>query len=70
MAAGPGAHDDVDVAIERVWREHWGRLVALLLGQSGRPDLAEDAVADAFAAATRTAVASPEAGLSSADITM
>ena len=34
--------------------EHWGRLVALLIGQFKRIDLAEDAVQDAYAAATRT----------------
>ncbi|MBX9243720.1 RNA polymerase subunit sigma-24, partial [Actinotalea ferrariae] len=41
-------------ALELAWREHWGRLVGLLIGQTARPDLAEDAVADAFAAAART----------------
>lgn len=40
-------------ALELAWREHWGRLVALLLAQYRRPDLAEDAVAEAFAAAAR-----------------
>lgn len=40
-------------ALELAWREHWGRLVALLLARYRRPDLAEDAVADAFAAAAR-----------------
>lgn len=44
---------DSDAALERAWREHWGRLVALLIGQFGRPDLVEDAVAEAFASATR-----------------
>ena len=34
--------------------EHWGRLVALLIGQFKRIDLAEDAVQEAYAAATRT----------------
>jgi RNA polymerase sigma-70 factor, ECF subfamily len=34
--------------------EHWGRLVALLIGQFKRIDLAEDAVQDAYVAATRT----------------
>jgi RNA polymerase sigma-70 factor, ECF subfamily len=33
---------------------HWGRLVAVLIGQFKRLDLAEDAVQDAYAAATRT----------------
>jgi RNA polymerase sigma-70 factor (ECF subfamily) len=34
--------------------EHWGRLVALLIGQFRRIDLAEEAVQEAYAAATRT----------------
>jgi RNA polymerase sigma-70 factor, ECF subfamily len=34
--------------------EQWGRLVALLIGQFKRIDLAEDAVQDAYAAAART----------------
>jgi RNA polymerase sigma-70 factor, ECF subfamily len=34
--------------------EHWGRLVALLIGQFKRIDLAEDSVQDAYAAASRT----------------
>jgi len=41
--------DDLD----RAWREHWSRLLGLLLSQFARPDLAEDALADAFAAAAR-----------------
>lgn len=45
---------DATPALELAWREHWGRLVALMVGQTARPDLAEDAVADAFAAAART----------------
>ena len=40
--------------IERVWRDEWGRLLALLIGQFRRLDLAEDALADAFEAAART----------------
>ena len=40
--------------IERVWRDEWGRLLALLVGQFRRLDLAEDALADAFEAAART----------------
>ncbi|MCL3861776.1 RNA polymerase subunit sigma-24 [Actinotalea sp. K2] len=42
------------LALGRAWREHWARLVGLVLGQYARPDLAEDAVAEAFAAAART----------------
>jgi RNA polymerase sigma-70 factor (ECF subfamily) len=41
-------------AVEALWRSDWSRLVALVIGQFARPDLAEDAVADAFAAAART----------------
>ncbi|WP_182112395.1 MULTISPECIES: RNA polymerase sigma factor [unclassified Actinotalea] len=44
----------VGAALELAWREHWGRLVGLVLRQTARADLAEDAVADAFAAAART----------------
>lgn len=39
--------------LETVWREEWGRLLALLLAQTRRLDLAEDALADAFEAAAR-----------------
>lgn len=50
-----GAHPaEAGPALELAWREHWGRLVGLLIGQTARPDVAEDAVADAFAAAART----------------
>lgn len=38
-------------ALERVVREEWGRLVALLLAQFRRLDLAEDALAEAVATA-------------------
>jgi RNA polymerase sigma-70 factor, ECF subfamily len=34
--------------------QHWGRLVAVLIGQFQRIDLAEDAVQEAYAAAART----------------
>jgi RNA polymerase sigma factor (sigma-70 family) len=37
-----------------LWREEWGRLLALLVAQYQRLDLAEDALADAFEAAART----------------
>ena len=40
--------------LDRIWRDEWGRLLALLVGQFRRLDLAEDALADAFEAATRT----------------
>lgn len=48
-----GLPDDVADAVGQAWREHWSRLVGLLIGQFARPDLAEDAVADAFTAAVR-----------------
>ncbi|MGB3857996.1 MAG: DUF6596 domain-containing protein [Ornithinimicrobium sp.] len=38
--------------MERAWREHWGRIVAILVSRFRRLDLAEDAAADAFATAT------------------
>ncbi|TSD68183.1 RNA polymerase sigma factor [Aeromicrobium piscarium] len=41
-------------AVERAWREHWSRLLALLTARFERVDLAEDALAEAFAAAART----------------
>ena len=37
--------------MERLFREEWGRCVAALARATGDPDLAEDAVQDAFAAA-------------------
>ena len=37
--------------LEEVWREEWGRLLALLVAQFRRLDLAEDGLGDAFAAA-------------------
>lgn len=40
--------------LDRIWRDEWGRLLALLVGQFRRLDLAEDALADAFEAAART----------------
>jgi predicted RNA polymerase sigma factor len=43
-----------DVALEVVFRESWGRLLALLVAQYRRLDLAEDGLADAFEAAART----------------
>lgn len=38
-------------ALERAHREHWGRLLALLIGVVRSLDVAEDALADSFAAA-------------------
>jgi RNA polymerase sigma-70 factor (ECF subfamily) len=41
-------------ALEDAWRGEWGRLLALLVAQYRRLDLAEDGLADAFEAAART----------------
>ena len=40
--------------LEDVWRDEWGRLLALLVARYRRLDLAEDGLADAFEAAART----------------
>lgn len=40
--------------LEKVLREEWGRLLALLVAQFRRLDLAEDGLADAFEAAARS----------------
>ena len=40
--------------LETAWRDEWGRLLALLVAQYRRLDLAEDGLADAFEAAART----------------
>ncbi|KQR17651.1 RNA polymerase sigma factor [Cellulomonas sp. Leaf334] len=42
-----------DDALAEAWRAHWSRLIGLLIGQFARPDLAEDAVSDAFESAAR-----------------
>ncbi|MGP3965671.1 RNA polymerase sigma factor [Nonomuraea sp. 3N208] len=44
------AHD----AVEQAYREHWSRLLALLLTRLRRFDVAEDGLQDAFLAAART----------------
>jgi RNA polymerase sigma factor (sigma-70 family) len=41
-------------AVEEVWRDEWGRLLALLVARYRRLDLAEDGLGDAFEAAART----------------
>jgi RNA polymerase sigma-70 factor (ECF subfamily) len=41
------------VGVEEVWREEWGRLLALLVARYRRLDLAEDGLGDAFEAAAR-----------------
>ncbi|MGH3730510.1 MAG: RNA polymerase sigma factor [Micromonosporaceae bacterium] len=43
----------VPEAVERAYREHWGRLLALLTGQLGSLDVAEECLADAFSSALR-----------------
>lgn len=40
-------------AVEHAWREHWGRLLGMLVGRFRDVDLAEDSLADAFEAAAR-----------------
>ncbi|WP_456787685.1 RNA polymerase sigma factor [Cellulomonas sp. P5_C5] len=42
-----------DDALAEAWRAHWSRLIGLLIGQFARPDLAEDAVSDAFESAAK-----------------
>jgi predicted RNA polymerase sigma factor len=49
----PPSAPAVDTGLEAVWREHWGRLLALLVSRYRRLDLAEDALAEAFEAAAR-----------------
>ncbi len=46
--------DEVEAALDEAWRSSWSRVVALLVAQYRRPDLAEDAAADAFEAGART----------------
>ena len=41
-------------SLAALWHDEWGRLLALLVTQFGRLDLAEDGLADAFEAAART----------------
>lgn len=45
---------EASAAVEQVWRQDWGRLLGMLVGKFRDVDLAEDALADAFEAATRT----------------
>lgn len=54
MTATPAAGPAADDALEESWRDHWARLLGALVARYRRPDLAEDALADAFAAAART----------------
>ena len=45
--------DATDTAIESVFTDEWGRLLALLVAQFRRLDLAQDGLADAFESAAR-----------------
>lgn len=51
---------DAAPSLEAAWRDGWGRLLGGLIHRTGRPDLAEDALAEAFAQA---AEAWPRAGV-------
>ena len=42
-----------DVVLGTVWRDEWGRLLALLVAQYRRLDVAEDGLGDAFESAVR-----------------
>ena len=44
----------VQSALATVWRDEWGRLLALLVAQYRRLELAEDGLGDAFESAART----------------
>jgi RNA polymerase sigma-70 factor (ECF subfamily) len=54
MTAEVSGQPVASAAVEQAWRTEWGRLLALLVGRFRDVDLAEDALADAFEAATRT----------------
>lgn len=49
-----GSDDVAAAAVGQAWREHWGRLLGMLVRQFRDVDLAEDALADAFESASRT----------------
>jgi RNA polymerase sigma-70 factor (ECF subfamily) len=49
-----GQIQDIDAAVEAVYRSDWGRIVATLIRQVRDFDLAEEAVQEAFAAAVET----------------
>jgi predicted RNA polymerase sigma factor len=54
-AVDPAVRDRITAsALDLVWRDEWGRLLALLVARYRRLDLAEEGLADAFEAATRT----------------
>lgn len=46
-----GRAAQVEIALEHAWRGHWGRLLAVLISRFRRVDLAEDALAEAYARA-------------------
>jgi RNA polymerase sigma-70 factor (ECF subfamily) len=52
-SAAAAASDAAAAALADAWHVSWSRLIGLLIGQYARPDLAEDAVSDAFEAAAR-----------------
>lgn len=52
-AHGMTAEQQAADAVAAAWQQHWSRLIALVIGQYARPDLAEDAVSDAFESAAR-----------------
>jgi predicted RNA polymerase sigma factor len=49
-----GSEPALGGTLEATWRDHWGRLTALLVAQFRRLDLAEDGLGDAFESAART----------------
>src|SRR3954465_1500068 len=53
-APQPPVEPEVEAALGVAWRDHWGRLTALLVAQFRRLDLAEDGLGDAFESAART----------------
>jgi RNA polymerase sigma factor (sigma-70 family) len=50
----PATGSEPEAVLAAVWRDQWGRLLALLVAQFRRLDLAEDGLADAFESAART----------------
>ena len=49
--SGRSSEDSTEVTVEQVFREEWGRAVAILTRALGDLELAEDAVQDAFTTA-------------------
>lgn len=50
----PVVRDRITAQLAGIWRDEWGRLLALLVARYRRLDLAEEGLADAFEAAART----------------